>query len=85
MARDRTLVRASDLSAWAYCNRAWWLANVKQVPHQHPDQLERGTRVHEAHGAQVRGSARLLRVGWMVLLLGVLLLIAALLGQWIWA
>lgn len=79
MAKERSLVRASDLSAWAYCNRAWWLANVRKVAHQYPEQLERGKVAHESHGAQVVRAGRLQRIGWMVLLLALLLLAAALL------
>ncbi len=47
---QQTLVRASDVGQWAYCHRAWWLARVRNAPHQRPERLARGTHLHEAHG-----------------------------------
>jgi hypothetical protein len=81
MAKDRSLVRASDLSAWAYCNRAWWLANVKGAPHQHPQQLAQGIAAHRAHGAGVRRATLLRRVGLALIALAALLMIAG--GLWL--
>ena len=77
--RDRSLVRASDLSAWAYCRRAWWLANVRGVPHGRPDLLERGKSVHARHGAVVRRASSLRKWAWITLLAGALLLAATVL------
>jgi hypothetical protein len=57
VSRDRTLVRASDLSAWAYCNRAWWLATVQGIEHQHPELLAAGSALHNTHGDHVRTAA----------------------------
>lgn len=81
MAKDRTLVRASDLSAWAYCHRAWWLAHVKGAAHQHPQQLERGAAAHRAHGAAVRRAALMQRAGVALVALAALLMIAG--GLWL--
>ncbi len=84
MAKDRSLVRASDIGAWAYCRRAWYLAHVRGVPHARPEVLQRGTAAHAQHGRQVRRAGTLQRVGlWLVIagaFLTVLLLVAALLG-----
>lgn len=81
MARDRTLVRASDLSAWAYCNRAWWLATVQGVPHQAPEQLERGTAAHARHGRNVARAQRLRQVAMLGFALATLLLLLAIAAQ----
>ncbi|MEX1018199.1 MAG: hypothetical protein WDZ49_00995 [Litorilinea sp.] len=70
MPKTRTLVRASDIGRWAYCGRAWWLAVVREAPHQRPEQLAYGNRVHRAHGKTVAGAARLVRWGWILLALG---------------
>lgn len=80
MAKDRSLVRASDIGAWAFCNRAWWLANVQQAEHENPAVLQRGDAVHAAHGQAVTRAGRLQRVGLWLLLAGVglALLLAAL-------
>jgi hypothetical protein len=76
---DRSLVRASDLAAWAFCRRAWFLAQVKQVPHQQPDLLERGAQAHRRHGQRVVQAARLQRAGWGLAAAGILFLLAGLL------
>lgn len=73
MARDRSLVRASDLGAWAYCHRAWWLANVRKVAHEQPELLARGTALHVRHGKSVGRSVALQRAGLLVLLLALFL------------
>lgn len=78
--QDRTLVRASDLSAWAYCQRAWWLANVQGVPHQSPEQMERGRVVHAEHGREVARAARLQRIGLAIMVTAALIAVLALLA-----
>jgi hypothetical protein len=67
---DRSLVRASDLSTWAFCNRAWWLARVQGVPHRNPAQLERGKAHHAAVGDVVIATNRNARLGALLLLAG---------------
>lgn len=78
MARDRTLVRASDLSAWAYCNRAWWLANVKGIAHQEPERLAQGSAMHARHGRSVVRARRLQQLALAGFALAALLLLLAL-------
>lgn len=77
MARDRSLVRASELGAWTYCHRAWWLAQVRGVEHRHPQVLQRGDLAHRAHGEQVVRSRRLLQLGVALLMIAALLAVAA--------
>ncbi|MFZ1755972.1 MAG: hypothetical protein WBO46_24070 [Caldilineaceae bacterium] len=71
MAKDRSLVRASDIGAWAFCNRAWWLANVQKAQHENPTVLSRGDEAHEAHGQAVIQAGRLQRIGLWLLIAGV--------------
>ena len=52
MAKDRSLVRASYIGAWTFCNRAWWLSVVKDAAHANPDVLTRGTAVTSLMVAQ---------------------------------
>jgi hypothetical protein len=84
MAKDRSLVRASDIGAWAFCRRAWYLANVRGVAHARPEVLQRGTEAHVQHGQQVRRAGAMQRVGlWLVIagaILVVLLVAAAIMG-----
>ncbi|MCC6455687.1 MAG: hypothetical protein IT328_12125 [Caldilineaceae bacterium] len=84
MAKDRSLVRASDIGAWAYCRRAWYLAQVRGVAHARPEVLHAGTQAHAQHGQQVRRAGQMQRIGfWLVIgglaLVG-LLVIGALMG-----
>jgi len=81
MAKDRSLVRASDIGMWAFCQRAWWLAQVQEVAHQDPARLQRGTQAHADHGKRVRQAQRLQRAGWMLLAAAALFLLAAVIAQ----
>ena len=76
MAKDRSLVRASDIGAWAFCRRAWYLAHVRGVPHARPEQLQRGTAAHTQHGQQVRRATSMQRIGLWLVLVGVALVAA---------
>jgi len=81
VARDRTLVRASDLSAWVYCNRAWWLATVQGVAHQEPEQLARGKASHAHHGRSLVRAQRLRQVAMLGFAIAGLLLLLAIAAQ----
>jgi hypothetical protein len=70
MAKDRSLVRASDIGAWAYCRRAWYLAQVRGVAHARPEALEQGTQAHTQHGRQVRRAGQMQRAGIWLMMLG---------------
>lgn len=76
MAKDRSYVRASDIGAWVYCRRAWWLANVQGAQHEHPGDLARGVVAHESHGRGLLFSQRARYAGMIALTFGCLLLIA---------
>lgn len=80
MSERRTLVRASDLGLWSYCQRAWWLARLQGVPHRRPALLADGTAYHETHGmlaARAQGEAKggRLLIACALLLTGLALLL----------
>ena len=83
MKHARTLIRASDIGLWTYCQRAWWLARVRQVTHQHPARLVRGTTHHETHGKTVAQAQQYRRWGHRLLALAMLLSGFAL-AIWLW-
>lgn len=83
MAKDRSLVRASDIGLWAFCNRAWWLAKVQHAPHQNPQLLAHGTEVHVNHGVRLRHAQGLQRAGFWLLLGALLVLLVAFLAYWV--
>lgn len=81
MTKDRSLVRASDIGAWTFCRRAWYLAHVKGVAHQRPEVLAQGTAAHAAHGRRVRRAGQAQIVGLILAGAGLLLaLFAAAIG-----
>ena len=83
MTKNRSLVRASDIGAWAFCHRAWWLAQVKNIPHQQPRVLQQGEAAHRAHGRTVVRAYRLRNAGLVLLVVGLILLVfILLLGLW---
>ena len=75
------MVRASDIGAWTFCRRAWWLANVKKVSPTNTAALAHGDKSHLVHGKLVERSFRLRRAGTILVFLGVLFL--ALLLFWL--
>ena len=81
MAKDRSLVRASDIGMWAFCQRAWWLAQVKEVAHQDPARLQQGSQAHADHGARVPPGTVLQRAGLIILAVAALFLLAAIIAQ----
>lgn len=83
MAKERSLVRASDIGSYAFCRRAWFLAQVKGVPHSDPARLAAGVAAHTEHGVLVRRSGRTDHVGRILLAAGGLLLLAAFLFWWL--
>jgi hypothetical protein len=78
MGKDRALVRASDIGAWTYCHRSWYLAQVKRVAHGRPERLAQGNVVHAAHGKQVRRAGQTQQVGLWLVAAGVILALVAL-------
>ena len=77
MTKNRSLVRASDIGMWAFCQRAWWLAQVKGAPHRNPAVLQRGESAHRAHGFALLRAQWLQRAG--LALVALALLVAGLL------
>ena len=71
--KERSLVRASDIGLWTYCHRAWWLATVKQVPHQNPAILQQGSAMHRAHGQSVQRAKSLQRMAQLLFALALIL------------
>jgi hypothetical protein len=77
-ANNLPLIRASELTQYSFCHRAWWLSTVKQVSSNHQAALIRGTRVHRDHTYQVRVAHRWRQASFFLLGGGGLLLSVAL-------
>ena len=67
------VIRASELSQYAYCAKAWWLGAVEGVRSANVHELESGSLIHTQHGraVQIAGWARRVAIG--LLLAGVAL------------
>ena len=81
MPKDRSYVRASDIGAWNFCNRAWWLAQVQKAPHERPQQLDWGDQAHAEHGRLTARAQWLRKIGIALLAGGLILLGLTLLAQ----
>jgi hypothetical protein len=73
MTKNRSFVRASDIGLWAFCQRAWWLAQVKGAPHRNPVVLQRGESAHRAHGRTLVRAQWLHVAGLALIVLALLL------------
>jgi hypothetical protein len=82
MSKERSLVRASEIGLWAFCQRAWWLAHVKATPHQSPARLAHGERVHQRHGRVVWAAQWLTSMGMVMVGLALVSLLL-LVGLWL--
>ena len=62
-----TRLRASELSSYAFCERAWWYAR-QGVPSENAPALDAGTAWHRRHGRQVLAGGCLRTVGYLLIL-----------------
>jgi len=67
------VIRASEISEYVFCHRAWWLHQMRGESSANTRELAAGTARHARHGRQVSLAAALR-------MLAVLLLLAALLA-----
>jgi CRISPR/Cas system-associated exonuclease Cas4 (RecB family) len=42
-------IRASEISSFIYCQRAWWLQTKGNIP-ENASELAAGKRIHASHG-----------------------------------
>jgi len=84
MPAAREVIRASELSEYVYCARAWWLGRVLGYRPANLERLAAGEEVHLRHGQKVASSRRLQRWAYallaLALLTGALFLVLALRG-----
>lgn len=75
------LIRASELSLYTYCAKAWWLSRVEGVQPSNARQLEAGLAAHARHGAAVALAGLLTRVALACLAMGAVLAVIWLIGR----
>jgi len=65
----RRWIRASEIGAYSYCRRAWWLRHVAGWEPAGRERRERGVALHAAHGRRVSASHALLLAALLFFLL----------------
>lgn len=80
---DSPYIRASEVQAYCYCARRWWLQYVCGVQPRHTAALDAGRQAHREHFRTLVAAGRLRRLAWALLLagLGLALAGALLLGK----
>lgn len=67
------LIRASDIGQYLFCQRAWWLARIHQVPSTNLADMAAGTAAHAHHAQQMKSTQRLQSIGLMLIVVAVVL------------
>ncbi|MCO6452158.1 MAG: hypothetical protein J5I90_15360 [Caldilineales bacterium] len=78
MSEPSPVIRASEVGQWAYCHRAWWLAQ-QGFDNQNVAVMAAGTEAHEQHNRAVASAQRTRNLAVILLACGAVLLLAALL------
>ena len=78
---EERVIRASEIAQFVYCARAWWLGSVEGRPSAHRREMRAGTAAHRRHGVGVRLTLWAARLGYALVLLGVLLGVVWWLGR----
>ena len=76
MPRDDDLIRASEISQYVYCTRAWWFSRVKGYQPENAAALQQGTARHRRHGRRVERFHLQRRLALFLLLLAAVALVA---------
>ena len=59
MGQEDPVIRASEISQYAFCARAWWLGRVRGYRSSNLAAMRQGEARHRAHGRTVEGYHRL--------------------------
>ena len=74
MAGSKRTIRASEIGAFLYCQRAWWYQR-KKTPTINTAELAGGQAFHHKHTSQTRGARALRTAAYVLLLLAIMLII----------
>ena len=70
-----SVIRSSDIGSYLYCRRAWWYRK-RGIESENRAELAAGTELHQKHGRQVLASSLTRTVGFILLTLAIVLLVA---------
>lgn len=69
------VIRSSDIGNYLYCRRAWWYRR-QGFESENQAELASGTELHRVHGRKVLASGLLRTLGFLLVLLALVLLVA---------
>ena len=69
------IIRASEISQYIYCRRAWWLRRAAGFRSQNTAELAGGTKYHRQHASTVRRANWLQRSALVLLFLAVMVVV----------
>ncbi len=75
-------VRASEISSYLYCGRAWWYQQQGEIP-ENKHQISLGNQYHQSHGGDVLLVRVLRAAAWILLLAALVILAAAFTLKWL--
>jgi CRISPR/Cas system-associated exonuclease Cas4 (RecB family) len=68
-------IRASEITDYAYCRRAWWLRRVNAVASANVPEFVAGTKYHETHNRLVERSVWARRLAYVAIFIAVAVLV----------
>jgi CRISPR/Cas system-associated exonuclease Cas4 (RecB family) len=68
-------IRSSDIGNYLYCHRAWWYRR-QGLESENQSELASGTELHRVHGRKVLAAGLTRTLGFLLLLLALVLLVA---------
>ena len=69
------VIRSSDIGNYLYCRRAWWYRR-QGLESGNQAELASGTELHRKHGRKVLAAGLMRTLGFLLLLLALVLLVA---------
>jgi CRISPR/Cas system-associated exonuclease Cas4 (RecB family) len=70
-----SVIRSSDIGNYLYCRRAWWYRK-QGIESENKAELAAGTELHQQHGRQVMASTLSRTVGFILLMIAIILVVA---------
>jgi CRISPR/Cas system-associated exonuclease Cas4 (RecB family) len=70
-----SVIRSSDIGSYLYCRRAWWYRK-QGLESENQAELAAGTELHQKHGRQVLVSTLNRTLGFILLMIALIILVA---------